>query len=161
MIKTFLIGIKDLRLAFRDRAALIFMLAAPFALTLGMGLVTGRFSGGTSGLSNIPVVVVNLDNEQLGNTLVELFNSEDLADLVKPTSSADSEAARLLVDEDEVAAAIIIPEGFTRSIIPEAGSQPSEVKIEVYANPSRPTSAGVIKAIVDEFISRVDEGSVS
>ncbi|MBL8079577.1 MAG: ABC transporter permease [Anaerolineales bacterium] len=161
MLKTFLIGIKDLRIAFRDRAALIFMLAAPFALTLGMGLVTGRFNGGSSGLSNIPVVIVNLDHEQLGNTLVELFNSEDLADLVEPTSSADPEAARLLVDDDDAAAAIIIPEGFTRSVIPQAGEQATEAKIEVYANPSRPTSAGVIKAIVDEFISRVDEGSVS
>jgi len=44
MLKTFLIGIKDMKLAFRDRAALIFMLLAPFLLTLGMGLVTGRFS---------------------------------------------------------------------------------------------------------------------
>lgn len=161
MLKTFLIGIKDLRLAFRDRAALIFMLAAPFVLTLGLGLVTGRFSGGNSGLSNIPVVIVNLDHEQLGNTLVDVFNSQDLADLVEPTSSADVEAARLLVDDDKVAAAIIIPEGFTQSVIPQAGQQPSEKKIEVYANPSRPTSAGVIKAIVDEFISRVDEGSLS
>lgn len=161
MLKTFLIGIKDLRLAFRDRAALIFMLAAPFALTLGMGLVTGRFSGGSSGLSNIPVVIVNLDHEQLGNTLVDIFNSEDLADLVEPTSSADLDAARLLVDDDKVAAAIIIPEGFTRSVIPQNEEQLTEKKIEVYANPSRPTSAGVIKAIVDEFISRVDEGSVS
>lgn len=42
MLKTFLIGLKDVRLAFRDRAALIFMLAAPFVLTLGLGLVTGR-----------------------------------------------------------------------------------------------------------------------
>ena len=106
-------------------------------------------------------MIVNLDHEQLGNTLVELFNSEDLADLVEPTSSADPEAARLLVDDDDAAAAIIIPEGFTRSVIPQAGEQATEAKIEVYANPSRPTSAGVIKAIVDEFISRVDEGSVS
>ncbi len=161
MLKTFLIGIKDLRLAFRDRAALIFMLAAPFVLTLGMGLVTGRFSGGSNGISNIPVVIVNLDNEQLGNTLVDIFNSDDLADLVEPTSSADSEAARLLVDDDKAAAAIIIPEGFTQSVIPLAGEQPIEKKIEIYANPSRQTSAGIIKSIVDEFISRVDEGSVS
>ena len=48
MRKFFLIAIKDLKLAFRDRAALIFMLLAPFALTLGMGAVTGRFSGGSS-----------------------------------------------------------------------------------------------------------------
>ncbi len=45
MLKTFLIGIKDLRLIFRDRAALMFMLLAPFLLTIGMGFVTGRFSG--------------------------------------------------------------------------------------------------------------------
>ena len=38
---------------------------------------------------------------------------------------------------------------------------PIAVQIEVYANPSRPTSAGVVKAIVDEFISRVEEGRMS
>ena len=41
MLKTFIIGIKDVRLAFRDRAALILMLVAPFVLTVGLGLVTG------------------------------------------------------------------------------------------------------------------------
>jgi len=164
MLKTFLIGIKDLRIAFRDRAALILMLAAPFILTLGLGLVTGRFSNNSgSGLANIPVVIVNLDNAQLGNALVATFNSADLADLVEPTVGSDSDAARLLVDEDKSAAAIIIPAGFTNSILPQNGNDPTNeaVKIEVYANPSRPTSAGIIKAIVDEFLSRVAEGAVS
>ena len=163
MKKLILIGLKDLRLAFRDRAALILMLAAPFILTLGLGLVTGRFSGGDTGISDIPVVIVNLDKEQLGNTLVDAFSSEDLSELVEPTLSEDPDAARLLVDEDESAAAIIIPAGFTQSIIPQSGSVSSkeEIRIEVYANPSRPTSAGIIKAIVDEFISRVEEGRVS
>lgn len=40
MTKLLTIGWKDLRLMFRDRAALILMLAAPFALTLGMGMIT-------------------------------------------------------------------------------------------------------------------------
>ncbi|MEK7328115.1 MAG: hypothetical protein AAB217_22965, partial [Chloroflexota bacterium] len=62
MKKILTIALKDVTLAFRDRAALILMLAAPFVLTLGLGFVTGRFSGGSnSGLSNIPVVVVNQD----------------------------------------------------------------------------------------------------
>lgn len=165
MLKTLLIGIKDLKLMFRDRAALVFMLLAPLLLTIGMGFVTGRFSGGSSGLSDIPVVIVNLDNEQLGNALTDLFASEELADLLEPTSSDDPEAARQLIDEDQAAAAVIIPEGFTRSIIPAEGTsfdegfvQPEPVKIEVYANPSRPATAGVVKAIVDEFLSRVEEG---
>lgn len=168
MLKTFLIGIKDLRLAFRDRAALILMLAAPFVLTLGLGLVTGRFSGNNnSGLSDIPVIIVNLDNEQLGNALADVFTSAELADLMEPSASSDPEVARKLIDEDEAAAVVIIPEGFTRSIIPQQGdfdnpdAVQEPVKIEMYANPSRPTGAGIIKAVVDEFLSRVNEGSLS
>ena len=168
MLKTFLIGIKDLRLAFRDRAALILMLAAPFVLTLGLGLVTGRFSGtNNSGLSDIPVIIINLDNDQLGNALVDTFNSKDLADLMEPSIGSDPEAARQLIDDDKAAAVVIIPEGFTRSIIPQQGdfNNPDavreSVKIEVYANPSRPTGAGIVKSIVDEFLSRVNEGSLS
>src|SRR5215207_6293506 len=110
MKKLFLIGLKDLKLVFRDRAALIFMLLAPFLLTIGMGFVTGRFSSSSSGISDIPVVIVNLDKEQLGNALADVFSSEDLADLMEPIISSDAGAARRLIDDDEAAAAVIIPE---------------------------------------------------
>jgi ABC-2 type transport system permease protein len=180
MKKLFLIGLKDLKLMFRDRAALTFMLLAPFLLTIGMGFVTGRFSGGSTGLSDIPVVIVNLDQGDLGNALEDLFNSQELAELMEPSALSDPEAARQRIESNEASAAIIIPEGFTESIIPlssinssseESGIilpkgtafgpdyvQPEPVLIEVYTNPSSPTSAGIVKAIVDEFISRVEEG---
>jgi ABC-2 type transport system permease protein len=172
MLKLILIGLKDLKLIFRDRAALILMLLAPFALTLGLGFVTGRFSGNNgSGLSDIPVAIVNLDKGQLGNALVEVFKSEDLSRLVIPTEVDSLEAARRLIDEDQSAAAVIIPKGFTESIIPtqsmldqarQDGALVLEmVKIEIYANPARPTGAGVVKTIVDEFISRVEAGRIN
>ncbi len=169
MIKTFIIGIKDVRLAFRDRAALILMLVAPFVLTVGLGLVTGRFSSNTSsGISNIPVIIVNLDHDQLGNALADVFNSADLADLLEPTTGSDPEAARKSIDADKAAAVVIIPAGFTKSIIPQQSDfangmvvAADPVKIEVYANPSRSTGAGIVKAIVDEFLSRVEERQVS
>ena len=44
--KIFLIAFKDLRLIFRDPAALIMMLLAPFLLTIGMGAIAGGFSEG-------------------------------------------------------------------------------------------------------------------
>jgi len=182
MKKLFLIGIKDLKLMFRDPAALTFMLLAPFLLTIAMGFVTGRFSGGSTGISDIPVIIVNLDQGDLGNALEDLFNSEDLSELTEPSASSDPDAARQLIESDEASAAIIIPSGFTESIIPlstsdsneESGIIPAEgttfgqdyvepepVKIEVYTNPSSPTSAGIVKAVVDEFISRVEEGRTS
>ncbi|MGQ0604866.1 MAG: ABC transporter permease [Anaerolineales bacterium] len=159
MLKILLIGLKDLTLAFRDRAALILMLLAPFVLTLGLGFVTGRFSGDTgSGLSEIPVVLVNADGDQMGNALADLFASEDLAELIAPTTLTDATEARQQVLDDEVAAAVIIPAGFTDSVFARSTDN---VKVEVHANPARPLSAGVVQAIVEEFLSRVRARSVT
>ena len=166
MRKILLIGWKDVTLAFRDRTAIILMLAAPFVLTLGLGFVTGRFSGaGDTGVSDIPVVLVNQDQDQLGNALVALFQSTDLAGLVAPTVIDDPALARQQVDADDAAAAIIIPAGFTRSVIPAQGSASSAAagpaaQIELVANPTRPTSVGVVRTILDEFLTQVEVGRV-
>jgi uncharacterized phage infection (PIP) family protein YhgE len=62
MKKILIIGWKDLIIIFRDKAALIMMLAAPLTLTVGLGFVTGSYSDNDSnGIRDIPVAVVNLD----------------------------------------------------------------------------------------------------
>src|SRR5258706_8448793 len=100
MLKTFLIGLKDLRLVFRDRTALILMLVAPFALTVGLGFVTGRFSGGNFGILNNPMILVYFDKKQNGNCFVDVFNSKNLAGLGEPIPSSRSEAGhKFFVDE--------------------------------------------------------------
>ena len=112
MKKIWLIGWKDVVLAARDPSALVFMLAAPFLLTLGLGLVTGRFSGaGSSGPSGIPVVVVDQDGGQIGQALVEVFESEELSTLLTTTVLDTPDAAREQVDSDHAAAAVIVPAG--------------------------------------------------
>lgn len=163
--KLFQIALKDLRLIFRDRSALLLMLLAPFLLTLGMGAVTGRFSGGdaNSGISDIPLVLVNQDGAQLGDGLVEMFTSAELDTLVNPSVLSDPGAARTAVDADEYAAAIIIPAGFTDSIIPAQYAKRSTevVTIEFYANPTRPTSAGILKVILESFLTQVEIRRIS
>jgi ABC-2 type transport system permease protein len=163
MRKFILIALKDLKLAFRDRAALLLMLLAPFVLTLGMGAVTGRFSGGSStGISDIPVIIVNQDGGELSTALVDTFSSPELADLISPSTSTDPVDARAKVDSDEAAAMILIPAGFTTSIIPAAGdTTPSPtVQIELYSNPTRPNSVGVVKTILEQFLSQVEVGRI-
>ncbi len=163
MKKLLLIGLKDVRLAFRDRAALILMLLAPFLLTVGMGAVTGRFSGASSsGISPIPVILVNQDGGPLGKALVDLFQSKDLDELVDPTSLSDPAAAFQKVDANQAAAAIVIPAGFSDSLLPSQGGSGSEkvLTIQLYANPTTPTGAGVVKTILDEFLSQVEVGRV-
>ncbi|MBA4376771.1 MAG: hypothetical protein C0401_11440 [Anaerolinea sp.] len=163
MRKLFLIALKDLKLVFRDRAALTLMLLAPFALTIGMGLITGRFSGNTNtGLSDIPLVLVNEDGGSLGNALVEMMQSKDLESLLEPQVMTDLPAAYALVDEDKTAAVIYIPAGFSDSVIPASGqSTPEEpVQVELYLNPTRPNSVGVIKTILEQFMSQVEVGRI-
>jgi ABC-2 type transport system permease protein len=165
MKKVFSIAWKDLIVTFRDRAALILMLAAPFALTLAMGFVTGQFSassGGISGVRDIPVVIVNQDEGELGAALESVLTSHDLADLLEPTTSSNVAAARRLVEEDQVAAAVIIPAGFSAGILPQdpGGSVTEAVAIEVYTSPGRPTTSAIVRSIVEGFVSQVETGRI-
>jgi ABC-2 type transport system permease protein len=98
----------------------------------------------------------------LGQALVNLFQSADLADLVAPVLVADPATARAQIDAGDAVAAILIPSGFTDKFIPVNSQAPSAgvLKIEVYKNPLSPVSAGVIQSIVEEFISRVETGRV-
>lgn len=162
MRQSFLIGLKDVKLVFRDRPALLFMLLAPFLLTVGLGFVAGQFGRAAGGIEPIPVAIVNEDDGPLGQALLDLFHANDLAELVVPVAVADRESARARLDADEVAAVVIVPPGFSASVIPTEGSMPSTevVKLTLIKNPARPIGAGVIQAIVEAYLSRVETGRV-
>ena len=163
MKKLFIIALKDLKLIFRDPTALIMMLLAPFLITLGMGLITGRFSANTnSGISNIPVAIVNQDEGELGKALEAVFSSDELADLLEPTFAATPAEARQLVEADQASAAIIIPQNFSASIIPdERGSTSGEtVQISFIANSNSPTYSGILRSILDAFLTQVEVGRI-
>jgi ABC-2 type transport system permease protein len=166
--KAFNIAWKDLRVAFRDPAAIILMLITPFLLTLVIGFAFGGFGGnGGAGISQITVAVVNHDAGQVGQNLVQVLQSQDLADLVKPVVMTDDAQARRAVDVDQVAVAVIIPSDLTARVIPQ-GEQASTginntppASIEIYGSPTNPVSASVVRSIVDQFLGRIDAGVVS
>ena len=165
MKKILYIAWKDLLITLGDPAALILTIATPFALTLVMIFAFGNVND--SGISGIPVAIVNLDESDFGQNLVEVFKSEDLADLVAPTEIDDPTAAKAAVDNDEFAAAVIIPanlgegmstsdpdQSFSQSDLSDWGNTGEQAVIEIYGNPTRPTSVNVVRTIVDEFINR-------
>lgn len=170
MRRILLIAFKDLLLIIRDRSTVLMILIGPFLLTLGMGLISGQMGGSaspSSGPSDIPVVIVNQDGQSLGNALVNVLSSPELATLLEPGLVSDVEEAKQQVEEDQAAAAIIIPAGFTRSLIPPAGewqawlpSSSSNIPLQIYANPGRPNSVAVVESIVREFLFRVEKGRI-
>jgi ABC-2 type transport system permease protein len=165
MKKLLIIALKDLRIMLRDPSSLVWMLAMPIALTLAMAFAFGRLTGGgqSAGLQDIPVIIVDLDGGQMSQPIVQTFQSPDLADLIEATTSTDEVAARQAVDADKVAAAIIIPAGFTEKIIP-AGLQQGDFSalmnreqgvVEVYASPERPISVSIVRSIVNGALNRM------
>ena len=161
--KLLLIAIKDLRLIFSDLTALMMMLLAPFVLTIGMGALTGYFSGGGGGyaFSDMPIEIVNKDDGALGQALIAVFESPELDELVAASVSTDVATAQAMVDNDQRAAAIFIPDGFTESFMTPRSNTTQTVQIEFYANPTQPTSAGILRSILDQFLNQVEIGRVS
>jgi ABC-2 type transport system permease protein len=165
MKKLLNIALKDLKVMFRDPSALVWMLVMPIALTLVMAFAFGRLTGGgqAAGLSDIPVIIVELDGGQMSEPIVQAFQSQELADLIDVTTSQDESAARQAVEADKVAAAIIIPAGFTEKIIPpglqqgdfSALLQREQGVVEVYASPERSISASIVRSIVNAVLNRM------
>ena len=151
MKKLLVIGWKDLRVAFRDKAAII-MLVAPFVLTLAMGAVTGSFSpGADGGLQDIPVAVVNQDGGPLAQALVDVLQSGQ-GDLFA-VQLLDEAQARQSVEQDQVAAAVIIRPGFTDAML---SLDPEEPAVELYANPARAITSGVVRSVVVGFLNELE-----
>ncbi len=164
MKKALNIAWKDLLTMFRDPSALILLLATPFALTLAIAFAFGGLTGGgggDTGLADIPVVIVNHDTGALGAYLVQTFESEQLADLLAPTVGEDEAEARVAVDADQAAAVVVIPAGFSEHVMSAAAPGLEQSVIEVYANPTRPISVGIIRSIVDNFVGAVAAGSTA
>jgi ABC-2 type transport system permease protein len=94
--------------------------------------------------------------------LVAVLESAELSDLLLPSRLDDAAAARAQVDADKVAAAVIIPADLSAALLaPRQGqaatndnSAPQLSVIELYANPTRPVSSGVVQTIVEEFLNR-------
>jgi ABC-2 type transport system permease protein len=165
MKKLLTIALKDLKIMFRDPSSLVWLLAMPIALTLAMAFAFGRLTGGgqAAGLSDIPVIIVDLDGGQMGQPIVQTFQSKELGNLITTTLSTDEAAARKAVEAGQVAAAIIIPAGFTEKIIPaglqqgdfSALTQREQGVVEVYASPERPISVSIVRSIVDAVLNRM------
>lgn len=152
---------KDVNVLFRDGAALILIIAGPLVLTLGLGLVTGSFSGSDAPtISRIPVLIVDEDGGEFAVALTDLLTGEELSDLLAPETWNDEAAALEQARNGDAAAVVVIPAGFSDSFLPDTatGALPEPVALRVYGDPGSPIRAGVVRAIADEFTNRAQTG---
>lgn len=118
MRKLWTLAFKEIKLAFRDVGAIVTMLVTPLVLTLAIG---AAFGTGGAPLSDIPVLLLNRDDGPLSGVVQDALTSEAVAHLLSPELVSDEAAARARVDDDEVAALVIIPSDFSERAVPIVG----------------------------------------
>src|SRR5512137_1546378 len=160
------IALKDLTRSFRSMFAIAFMFGIPLLVT---GMFYFMFGNSTSGNLQLPkttVIVANLDEggprfqtseknfpggkktRTLGEIVVNVLESDELADLVQVSTTPSGEAARAAVDGQQAQVAIIIPPDFSKKFA-DANKQST---IEFYQDPTLTIGPEIIRSILNRFI---------
>jgi ABC-2 type transport system permease protein len=159
---------KNMTRSFRSASAIMFMFVLPLLISGMFYLMFGNIaSGGDFSLPRTKVIIANLDRggikfqgntksipgganaHTMGELIVGILQSEDMAKLIDPVLTQDAATARQAVDRQTAQVAIIIPPDFSKQFADVNG----KAVIEFYQDPTLTIAPGIIRAILDRFLS--------
>ncbi|MGE5690785.1 MAG: ABC transporter permease [Pseudomonadota bacterium] len=139
---------KDLRQRLRDRSAILVAFVVPLALASVFALVIPDPGGRDQ---RFRLAVVDLDRGPAGATLRGAVRGLERAGVVRVRELPTRAEARALADEGEIAAAIVVPRGFTA-----ASRSPSRAAIEVVGDVDAPIGTLVARSVASSYASELD-----
>jgi ABC-type Na+ efflux pump permease subunit len=161
------IAFKDLTRSFRSVFAVVFMFGIPLLVTGMFYFMFGNIADeGGFDLPKTKVVIANLDEggpkfqvnpknipggkkaDTMGELVVSIMQSDEMADLLEVTLTGSAESARSAVDNQDAQVAIIIPKDFSHKFadVDETAS------IEFYQDPTLTIGPAIMKAILNRFL---------
>lgn len=171
------IALKDLRRSFRSTFAVIFMFGVPLLVTGMFYMMFGNISqNGSFDLPKTKVVIANMDAggpkfqinpknipggrkaETMGDLIVGILESDDLADLIEITHATSAESARIAVDNQEAQVAIIIPTDFSEQF---ADVRDGKAVIEFYQDPTLTIGPAIMRSILNRFLDSMAGVSIA
>jgi ABC-2 type transport system permease protein len=166
-LKVFDIALKDLTRSFRSAFAVVFMFGVPLLVTGMFYFMFGNLAGeGGFNLPKTRVIIANMDQggpkfqvnpknipggrqaDTMGDLVVSILESDELADLIEVSFAPDSEAARAAVDGQAAQVAIIIPPDFSDQFADLEG----EAVIEFYQDPTLTIGPAIMRSILNRFM---------
>ena len=171
------IALKDLQRSFRSAFAVIFMFGVPLLVTGMFYFMFGNIaqSGGFD-LPKTKVIIANVDAggpkfqvnpknipggrkaETMGDLIVGILESDDLADLIEITEAESPEAARSAVDHQQAQVAIIIPADFSEQF---ADVRNGKAVIEFYQDPTLTIGPAIMRSIMNRFLDSMAGVSIA
>ena len=140
------IAAKDLRRSLRDRSAIMISVVAPLSLAFILSVVLGGADGSSF---TVRYAVINQDGGRVGDAFVEqVLGGMEQAGFAKIVTAKSTTRARREAEDDEVAAAFIIPAGFSRAVQHGMASG-----IRVIASADSPIGAQIARSAASAFAS--------
>ena len=147
-----MIAAKDLRQRLRDRSAIVMAVVAPFLLAAIFAMLLPSDQG-----FHTEYAVVDLDRGPVSAAFVEeVLPGVAEAGFADLRQVADRQAAAELVEDGEIGAAFLIPEGFSAAIM--GGTDAS---ITVIGNVDAALSTQIAEAIANSYAEEVNAVSLS
>lgn len=142
-----LLAAKDLRQRFRDRSLLIFALLLP----LGLAAIFNLTMGGAGGEETFRYALVDADRGVAARHFVDdVLRPVERQKVIRLRTSASADAARRLVDQGEVTAAIVIPQGFSSAV--QNGSPTS---LQIIGSVDSPIAVEVARSLAASYASEL------
>lgn len=143
-----LIAMKDLRERMRDRSLLMFAILLPLGLAAIFNSILGGAAGGSE---TFRYAVVNADQGASATHFVDhVLRPVERAKVITLSSAASAEQASRMVDKGDVAAAIVIPRGFTAAV--EGGDATS---LQVIGNVDAPIAVEVARSLASSYATEL------
>ncbi|MRG76443.1 MAG: ABC transporter permease subunit [ANME-2 cluster archaeon] len=147
-MKFHIIAAKDLKIVMRDRNALLLLFFIPMVIISVAGLALG----GESDDIQIDVLIVDLDNDEVSRGFVEFLEEIDILNV---DMESNEFAARDMVKNKEYGSLIIIPLGFTESVM-----MGHDTELLIIVNPTEESFNTVVEKIVEGYASRISTNVV-
>jgi ABC-2 type transport system permease protein len=152
MSAVLVIAAKDLRQRFRDRSAIVLGFVAPLVIAALMSFAfrgTERF--------HISVGIVDRDHGAVATAFSDFMRSPDLKDVVTVRTFDDETSASAHVHSGAVAAAVVLPAGFSAAATTGSGVS----HIDVLTNTDSALGAEVTRSLVASFVNQVNADRIS
>jgi len=149
-LKLINIALKDVKIVFRDKMALLILLAMPFILMTIMGMALGGLFSKGPELSKIDVAVVNYDEGKISEDFIEeILKGDELSKLLN-VKEMDKKRAMNLVRIGDISSVIIIPPDFTSQIMKNKSTE-----MKVYGDPGQEIRASIVRSITNAYTNKV------
>jgi len=142
-----LIAGKDLRQRLRDRSAYISGLLTPF----GLALILGATLGNTDDGFQFSFGLVDNDKGEVSKSLLIALQEMEAEEIVRLTTLADAAAAATAVEEHQLAAAFVFPEGFSETV-----RQGGAGEFTILTSPEAEIGAAVATSVGRRFAAEVE-----